>query len=399
LSSSHPPLLLSSQERQLLQKLIHSPTHQFRFVLRAKILLNASQGIPNKESARRLQITVKTVRKWITRYKNSPLLKKDDASLFDCLDDAPRTGRPPTFDVFFWIDLLSLATSNPKDSQRPITQWTQLELADEVVQRRLAPSIHPTTVGRFLQQCDLKPHQVKMGMNRKKDSDFENKASAIKECLVKATNEEPASSLEEIVVSFDEKTGMQAKERLAEDKPMRIGLVKRIEFEYKRHGTLVLFAFLMLSTGKVVGSFNSTRTSKDTAEVLKTLLKALLNKGYKKIHLVLDQLNTHWSKAVVEVLTELGGLEAPDSKKVKTGALRRKWLSDPDKNIVFHFTPKHASWLNPIEIWFGILVRKKLRYGSFRSLEDLQTQVEQFIDYYNEKMAHPFQFKQWPSVA
>ncbi len=381
---------LSDQEREELLRLSHSQCQEFRLVQRAKIILNAADGVNNYESARRLGIYVQTVRKWIRRYDIRRKARPKD-KIQKHLADAKRKGCPPTFDAFFWVDVMSVATSVPQESGRPITEWTNRELAEEVVERNLVDSIHPTTIGRFLAECDLKPHRVRGWMNRKEDPEFDQRASDVKQCLVNATSEDGVA--DEIAVSFDEKTGMQAKERIAEDKPMQPGRPKKLEFEYERHGTLVLFAMMIVNTGKIIGCMRLNRPNIVTAEVLGEMFRKLFNDGYKRIHVVLDQLNTHWSEILVRTVAHLCQVDVDGP--IEKGQQRRVWLSMPNKAIVFHFTPKHASWLNPVEIWFGVLVRKLLRHGSFDSIETLEDQVEQFIDYYNQRMSHPYRFKRW----
>lgn len=228
-------------------------------------------------------------------------------------------------------------------------------------------------------------------MNRKEDPQFEERAEDVKRCLVEATANPPPAKV--VTVSFDEKTGVQAKERIAPPQPMRHGQPQRLEFEYARHGILVLFAMMVVHSGVVLGRTLFNRTNPLTAAVLADWLAGLLAQGYERIHVVLDQLNTHFSHYLIEAVTQLCRLPLPPAAEIATGKQRRAWLSSPDKAIIFHFTPVHASWLNPIEIWFGVLARKVLRRGSFRSTEDLADRLQRFIEYYNQRLAHPYSFK------
>ena len=385
-------IVLSKQERKELEHIANSRKEEHRMVERSKIILNSADGVNNCQNARMLGISVKTVRKWRKCY-HERRLEKADSKIKERISDAHRKGHKPKFDAFFWVDLTAIATSDPKESQRPITEWTQRELSEEVVKRGLVESIHPTTVGRFLASLDLKPHRVRGWMNRKDDPEFDERASDVKECLVNATSNETPK--DEVVVSFDEKTGMQAKERIAQDHPMQPGQPKRLEFEYERHGTLVLFGMLIVSTGQILAFTKENRTNNVTADILYQLFLKLFDLGYERIHVLLDQLNTHWSKPLIGIVATLCQIPLPPDSLLKTGSMRRLWLSNPNKSIVFHFTPKHASWLNPIEIWFGVLVRKFLRHGSFDSKDDLAAQLSIFINYYNERMAHPYKFKKW----
>jgi len=366
---------------------------EFRLVQRARIILANADGMGNAANARTANVTPVTVRKWVRRYPQRRQARPDDP-VTKWLGDAGRVGRPDTFDEFFWIDVMALATSKPEDCGRPITHWTGQDLADEMAIRRPGITIHRATVSRFLKGLDLKPHRVQEWMNRKDDPEFETRATDVKNCLVEATTAS-GDRPERVVVSFDEKTGMQAKERIAADQPMQPGRLAREEFEYVRHGTLVLLAMMVVHSGELLARTRPDRTNPVTAEVLLDFFKNLFDRGIKRIDVILDQLNTHWSCDLVRGIAQLCGLPVPSDEECERGEQRRAWLSDPGKPVVFHFTPKHASWLNPIEIWFGVLSRKVLRRGSFRSTEDLGDRVHRFVAYYNAKMAHPYTFKRW----
>ena len=197
-------------------------------------------------------------------------------------------------------------------------------------------------------------------------------------------------------VSVDEMTGIQALERIAPSLPMRPGQVERREFEYVRHGTQALIAYLDIATGKVGGSIADTRTEADFAAFLEALFaSAAPTMGWR---IVCDNLDTHMSEAVVRLVARQCGIdEASLGRKGRHGVLARKasrqaFLRDRSRRITFHFTPKHASWLNQIEIWFSILVRKLLRRASFLSTADLKHRIESFIDYFNRTMAKPFKW-------
>ena len=197
-------------------------------------------------------------------------------------------------------------------------------------------------------------------------------------------------------ISIDENTGIQALERKSPTKTMEPGKPVRIEFEYLRHGTLSLIANFDVVSGQVVcPSIGETRNEQDFCEHIRQLI--LSDPAAEEWVFVADQLNTHKSESLVRLVSELCGLHHDLGVKEKTGVLksmesRTEFLKDSSHAIRFVYTPKHCSWLNQIEIWFGILTKKLLKRGNFSSKDILKNKLIDFIDYFNKTMAKPFKW-------
>jgi DDE superfamily endonuclease len=200
----------------------------------------------------------------------------------------------------------------------------------------------------------------------------------------------------EVTVSTDELTGVQALERKHPGLPLTPGRVERREFEYVRHGTRSFIVSRDVVTGHILApTCGPTRTEADFLAHVQAVVAT--HPEATRWHVVCDRLNTHQSESLVRFVAALSGLKEELGVKGENGILasmvsRAAFLSDPSHQVVFHYTPKHSSWLNQIEIWLSILVRKLLKRGSFTSVEDLQAKVFAFIDYYNRTMAKPFKW-------
>ena len=200
----------------------------------------------------------------------------------------------------------------------------------------------------------------------------------------------------ERVLSTDELTGVQALERAHPGLPLVPGKVERREFEYIRHGTTSFIVNRDVVSGEVVApSCGPTRTAADFRDhIVQTVAT---DPGAARWHVVVDNLTIHMSTLLVRYVADLSGctedLGVPGKRGiVRTRHTRAAFLHEPTHRIVFHYTPKHASWMNQVEIWLSILTRKLLRRGTFTSVDELKAQVLAFITYYNRTMAKPFKW-------
>lgn len=294
------------------------------------------------------------------------------------LHDLQRSGRPHVYTED--IQLKTIAFYCQISPLPGCDSWTLRWAEGYLKEHRelVGDSMSYSTIQRILKNHSLRPHLHKYFLSIT-DPDFFPKMEHIIDI-----NLNPPDNL----FYYDECTGLQAKTPLAPDLPTEPGQKRCKEFEYERHGTTDLMAFLNRKTGKVYGRCVSNHCTETLVDVFKGHVNTLPSDA--TIHYVMDNLNTHFNDHFCQSVAELSNVTYTT---LKTGKERRQWLQSEDKRIVVHFTPFHGSWLNMIEIWFGILSKKCLKHQSFKSVAILQEKIIEFIETWNNFYAHPFKWK------
>jgi transposase len=340
------PLAIRPEDRAELERRARSKTASQRDVTRAQIVLMAAEGASLIEIGQATGLNPDQVGVWRKRYETTGLAG---------LADGRRGGRPLVYDHDARLKIITTICEQPP---APASRWTMDAvagaLADEV-------GISASQGGRICDGLDLKPWQVRSWMTSH-DPDFWAKAADV--CGLYLNPPEGA-----MVWSVDEKTGMQAKSRVNPTKPPRPasvdvegnrtpGMPTRQEFEYRRHGTAVLYAGLDVHGGGVAAWVTDSTRSANFVEFLGDIV-AQTPAGLE-VHCILDNLSAHATDKV------------------------EAFLDDPEHHHVFlHRTPTHASWLNQVELFLSILSRRLLRHGEFDSVDDLAARVIAFIEDYN----------------
>jgi transposase len=373
-----PRIILSHNACTDLQALARAHSTPQSLALRARIVLRAAEldRPTNLKISHELGCSNLTVGKWRRRYLDLG---------FSGLQDALRSGRPRAITSPTRVQVISVASTLPQDQDRTVTRWTLDEIAATLLDALNTDPISRSSVWRILHEVDLKPHKSEYWLNSH-DEDFDAKAHTI--CQLYAT----ALAFYQqgrLVVCCDEKTGMQILERKAPTKPAQAGRRERREHEYIRHGTRVLINSLAVATGQIAWTLGTTRKATDFVTHLQQAYQRLPR--MKRYDWVMDNLNTHWSLDICRLVARWCHVPFEPQKLTK-GPQRRAFLSDPSHWHVFHFTPKHGSWLNQAELFFGVLHRRFLVRGSFSSAKDFVRRLERFLKDYNARHAHPYRW-------
>lgn len=342
-----PPaaVVLSAAEKADLLHRVHAPTTPQRDVIRAKVVLAAAEGEASSSIAKHLNVSVDLVSTWRGRFARGGL---------EGLRDRSRAGRRPVITAVQRCQIVAVACE-PKPGQDGLHGWT-LDLLREEIERRQIVRISRSYLHTILQRADLQPHKKRMWLHSP-DPAFREKVTEIVDLYLSPP---PGHT----VLCIDEKTGMQANERKHADRPAGPGRPARREFEYIRHGTQALLAAFDIQTGRVVERCGPTRTGED----LETFMEDIARMITGPIEVIWDNLNIHH------------------------GERWEKFNAKHEGRFRFHYTPLHASWVNQVELWFGILQRRCLENGSFTSVDELRAAVAAFVAYWNDKAKHPFRW-------
>jgi len=343
---------------------------------RQQIMVLHEADVPSKVIASYLDCSSSTAWRWPRRAANG-----------GALTDLPRSGRKPYYDEKACLKLIAFYCQTTPFAGGG--RWT-LTYAEKYLHNRpnllgIAPS--RSTIARILNGHSLQPHRSRYFLHIS-DPDFFPKM----EQLIALYKSRPKH-----LFCFDECPGIQVLQRLApglhpemspEDKRKWLE-----EFEYIRHGTLDVLAFLHVETGTVRVQCRADHTKETFLSVFRSHALAALNTaGDEAVHYILDNLASHFSYEFCELIASLSGVACPPRNLLKSGAERRQWLQQPGKHITIAFTPFHGSWLNMVEIWFGIMNSHCLK-GSYSSPDALREAIEGFARFWDAELAHPFTWR------
>jgi transposase len=315
---------------------------------RARIVLLAREGRGSEEIA---GMVGWAVRKWKARFAAAPSL--------EALEDADRSGRPSKVPLSIRCQLVRLACERPNhEIMRFRDVWTYASLAG-VLAAKTGYRLSTSEIGRILRFKEIRPHHIKQWLHSE-DPDFLPKAEAVCDLYL---NPPPGA----VVVCVDEKP-MQALERRHPTHVSAEDGTVRYEYEYKRHGTQVLLAAFNIATGTVLGRVLPRRTAPALVDFMEELARRYPT---QQVYVVWDNLNVHY-----------------DGKDDRW----KKFNARHGGRFHFTYTPKHASWMNQVEIWFSILQRRIIRHGDFGSVAHQKDEVDGFIKHWNRREAHPFRW-------
>ena len=338
------PVTLSDEELVVLSARAASQTGSVRDVCRARVILLASQGVSSAEIGKLVPMSEEYVAMWRRRF-----LERRVAGLVD----APRPGKPRRISHDERIAIAAVATSE-KDPGDPVSTWTYLDLTDKLRSEGLQISL--SQVWRILKGLDIDLTRVRGWLNRRDDPEFWDRVRDV--CGLYLAPLETNC----LVLSVDEKTAIQAKSRKHPDQPPQQGRARRREAEYRRNGRASIVAALDIHSGQVLAKPIDRNNSITFCDFLDDIDRCV--DPAQKIVLIMDNGSSHVSRAT------------------------RAWL-DAHPRFEAHYTPKHASWVNQIELFFSILQRKVIRNGDFTSTEDLIDKITRFIATYDQT-AQPF---------
>lgn len=328
----------------------------------------AGSALAIKAIAMALQCSLQTVRRWVRRSQTTGDVR-----------DLPRSGRPSLYSEEDRPRILAFycQTKPLPGCGRWSLRWAERHLLADPTRLGISPS--KSTIHRILKSNRLKPHRSRYFLHIT-DPDFFPKM----EHLLNLYRNPPRR-----LFFFDECPGIQVLGRLAPDLQTD-GMRQRLEeFEYIRNGTLDVFAFLQHADGSVVMECQADHTTSTFLKVFRRHVNRFSKD--EPLHYVMDNLSTHRGYLFCQAVADLCAIPCPSEQNLSNQAKRMQWLSREDKRIVIHFTPYHGSWLNSVEIWFGIMGAKVLS-ESFRAPEQLKVVLEAFVDDWNLLFAHPFQW-------
>ncbi|CAN5162536.1 IS630-like element ISMsm5 family transposase [soil metagenome] len=347
-------VVITAVEESVLSARARSLTSAHRDVIRARIVLAAAQGASNGAIAAELGVHVDTVRKWRRRFATEGL---------PGLDDLPRSGRPRVFTPVQVAEVKALACTLPAETGAPLSRFSSADLAAEAITRGLAETISAATVRRWLAGDAIKPWQHRSWIFPR-DPDFAAKAARVLDLYARRWKGRRLRS-DEYVISADEKSQLQALHRRDRGAPPAPGQTRRVEFEYRRGGTLAYFAAYDVHHARVLGQIAPKTGIEPFTELVAQVMTTEPYASARRVFWVVDNGSSHNGARSVE-------------------RMHTAW---PTATLVH--LPIHASWLNQVEIYFSILQRKAISPNDFTDLEHLAERIMGFQDRYNAT-ATPF---------